>query len=161
MATYIKVRANFKTMLASESVVTGTVEFTPAVAVAAGGTVFAPARVTGHLVAGGVLADSPYADSVNTGVSLVSLPGGVLYTAVAYLRAADGTGIPAITWHLNAISGRDINLADVPLPGNEKPAPLQPTPQPAPQPATPGRRTTFRVDDAGNGLARLVEIEEN
>lgn len=154
MTDYIKVSADFKTMLASESVVAGTVEFTPATVVTDAGTVFAPARITGHLVGGGILADSPYAKTDNAGVKLVALPGGVKYTVTAYLRAADGTGIPAITWALTAITGQDINLANAPVIGDKT--------QTTAQPALPSaRRTAFRVVDAGNGLGRLIEIEEN
>lgn len=154
MTDYIKVSADFKTMLESESVVAGTVEFTPATVVTDAGTVFAPARITGHLVGGGILADSPYAKTDNAGVKLVALPNGARYTATAYLRAADGTGIPAITWALTAITGQDINLADAPVIGDKT--------QTTVQPALPSaRRTAFRVVDAGNGLGRLIEIEEN
>lgn len=154
MTAYIKVSADFKTMLESESAVAGTVEFTPTTVVTDAGTVFAPARITGHLVGGGILADSPYAKTDNAGVKLVALPNGVRYTATAYLRAADGTGIPAITWALTAITGQDINLADAPVIGDKT--------QPSVQPALPSaRRTAFRVVDAGNGLGRLIEIEEN
>lgn len=154
MTNYIKVSADFKTMLESESVVAGTVEFTPTTVVTDAGTVFAPARITGHLVGGGILADSPYAKTDNAGVKLVALPGGVRYTATAYIRAADGTGIPAITWALTAITGQDINLADAPVIGDKT--------QTSVQPALPSaRRTAFRVVDAGNGLGRLIEIEEN
>lgn len=154
MTDYIKVSADFKTMLESESAVAGTVEFTPTTVVTDTGTVFAPARITGHLVGGGILADSPYAKTDNAGVKLVALPNGVRYTATAYLRAADGTGIPAITWALTAITGQDINLADAPVIGDKT--------QPSVQPALPSaRRTAFRVVDAGNGLGRLIEIEEN
>lgn len=154
MTDYVKVSADFKTMLESESAVAGTVEFTPATVVTDTGTVFAPARITGHLVGGGILANSPYAQTDNAGVKLVALPNGVKYTATAYLRAADGTGIPAITWDLTAITGQDINLADAPVIGDK----TQTTAQPA-APST--RRTAFRVVDAGNGLGRLIEIEEN
>lgn len=154
MTDYVKVSADFKTMLESESAVAGTVEFTPATVVTDTGTVFAPARITGHLVGGGILANSPYAKTDNAGVKLVALPNGVKYTATAYLRAADGTGIPAITWDLTAITGQDINLADAPVIGDK----TQTTAQPA-APST--RRTAFRVVDAGNGLGRLIEIEEN
>lgn len=154
MTAYIKVSADFKTMLESESAVAGTVEFTPTTVVTDAGTVFAPAKITGHLVGGGILAASPYAKTDNAGVKLVALPGGVKYTATAYLRAADGTGIPAITWALTAITGQDINLADTPVIGDKT--------QTTAQPATPSaRRTAFRVVDAGNGLGRLIEIEEN
>jgi hypothetical protein len=154
MTAYIKVSADFKTMLESESAVAGTVEFTPAGAVTDAGTVFAPAKITGHLVGGGILADSPYAKTDNAGVKLVSLPNGVRYTATAYLRAADGTGIPTITWALAAITGHDINLADTPVIGDKT--------QTTVPPATPSaRRTAFRVVDAGNGLGRLIEVEEN
>lgn len=154
MTDYIKVSADFKTMLESEPVVAGTVEFTPATVVTDAGTVFAPARITGHLVGGGILADSPYAKTDNAGVKLVALPNGVRYTATAYLRAADGTGIPAITWALTAITGQDINLADAPVIGDKT--------QTTVQSALPSaRRTAFRVVDAGNGLGRLVEVEEN
>lgn len=154
MTAYIKVSADFKTMLESESAVAGTVEFTPTTVVTDAGTVFAPAKITGHLVGGGILADSPYAKTDNAGVKLVALPNGVQYTATAYLRAADGTGIPAITWALTAITGNDINLADTPVIGDK----TQTTAQPAPPSA---RRTAFRVVDAGNGLGRLIEVEEN
>lgn len=154
MTDYVKVSADFKTMLESESAVAGTVEFTPATVVTDTGTVFAPARITGHLVGGGILANSPYAKTDNAGVKLVARPNGVKYTATAYLRAADGTGIPAITWDLTAITGQDINLADAPVIGDK----TQTTAQPA-APST--RRTAFRVVDAGNGLGRLIEIEEN
>lgn len=154
MTDYVKVSADFKTMLESESAVAGTVEFTPATVVTDTGTVFAPARITGHLVGGGILANSPYAKTDNAGVKLVALPNGVKYTTTAYLRAADGTGIPAITWDLTAITGQDINLADAPVIGDK----TQTTAQPA-APST--RRTAFRVVDAGNGLGRLVEVEEN
>lgn len=154
MTDYIKVSADFKTMLESESAVAGTVEFTPTTVVADAGTVFAPARITGHLVNGGILADSPYATTDSSGVKLVALPNGVRYTAIAYLRAADGTGIPAITWALTAITGQDINLADAPVIGEK----TQTTVKPAPPSV---RRTAFRVVDAGNGLGRLVEVEEN
>lgn len=154
MTDYSMVSADFKTMLESESAVAGTVEFTPATVVTDAGTVFAPARITGHLVGGGILANSPYAKTDNAGVKLVALPNGVKYTATAYLRAADGTGIPAITWALTAITGQDINLADAPVIGDK----TQTTAQPA-APST--RRTAFRVVDAGNGLGRLVEVEEN
>lgn len=154
MTNYIKVSADFKTMLEPESAVAGTVEFTPTTVVTDAGTVFAPAKITGHLVGGGILADSPYAKTDNAGVKLVALPGGVRYTATAYLRAADGTGIPAITWALTAITGQDINLADAPVIGDKTQATVQP--------ALPSaRRTAFRVVDAGNGLGRLIEIEEN
>lgn len=154
MTAYIKVSADFKTMLESESAVAGTVEFTPHTVVTDAGTVFAPARITGHLVGGGILADSPYAKTDNAGVKLVALPNGVRYTATAYLRAADGTGIPAITWALTATTGQDINLADAPVIGDKT--------QTSVQPALPSaRRTAFRVVDAGNGLGRLIEIEEN
>lgn len=154
MTAYIKVSADFKTMLESESAVAGTVEFTPTTVVTDAGTVFAPAKITGHLVGGGILADSPYAKTNNAGVKLVALPNGVRYTATAYLRAADGTGIPAITWALTAITGQDINLADAPVIGDKT--------QTSGQPALPSaRRTAFRVVDAGNGLGRLIEIEEN
>ena len=154
MTDYIKVSADFKTMLESESSVAGTVEFTPTTVVTDAGTVFAPAKITGHLVGGGILANSPYAKTDNAGVKLVALPGGVRYTATAYLRAADGTGIPAITWALAAITGQDINLADAPVIGEKT--------QTSVQPALPSaRRTAFRVVDAGNGLGRLIEIEEN
>lgn len=154
MTDYIKVSADFKTMLESESAVAGTVEFTPATVVTDAGTVFAPARITGHLVGGGTLANSPYAKTDNAGVKLVALPNGVKYTATAYLRAADGTGIPAITWALTAITGQDINLANAPVIGDKT--------QTSVQPALPSaRRTAFRVVDAGNGLGRLIEIEEN
>lgn len=154
MTNYIKVSADFKTMLEPESVVAGTVEFTPTTVVTDAGTVFAPAKITGHLVGGGILADSPYAKTDNAGVKLVALPNGVRYTATAYLRATDGTGIPAITWALTAITGHDINLADAPIIGGK----LQTTVQPA----TPSaRRTAFRVVDVGNGLGRLIEVEEN
>ena len=154
MTTYIKVSADFKTMLEHESVVAGTVEFTPTTMVTDSGTVFAPAKITGHLIGGGILADSPYAKTDNAGVKLVALPSGVRYTATAYLRAADGTGIPAITWTLTAITGHDINLADSPVIGDKA--------QTTAQPPTPSaRRTAFRVVDAGNGLGRLVEVEEN
>jgi hypothetical protein len=154
MTAYIKVSADFKTMLESESVVAGTVEFIPTTVVTDAGTVFAPAKITGHLVGGGILADSPYAKTDNAGVKLVALPGGVRYTATAYLRAADGTGIPAITWALTAIAGQDINLADTPVIGDKTQTPAQP--------ALPSaRRTAFRVVDAGNGLGRLIEVEEN
>lgn len=154
MTAYIKVSADFKTMLESESAVAGTVEFTPHTVVTDAGTVFAPAKITGHLVGGGILADSPYAKTDNAGVNLVALPGGVRYTAAAYLRAADGTGIPAITWALTAITGQDINLADAPVIGDK----ARITAPPAPPSA---RRTAYRVVDAGNGLGRLVEVEEN
>lgn len=154
MTDYSMVSADFKTMLESESAVAGTVEFTPATVVTDAGTVFAPARITGHLVGGGILANSPYAKTDNAGVKLVALPNGVKYTATAYLRAADGTGIPAITWALTAITGQDINLANTPVIGDK----TQTTAQPA-APST--RRTAFRVVDAGNGLGRLVEVEEN
>nr|DAO95657.1 MAG TPA: hypothetical protein [Caudoviricetes sp.] len=154
MTDYVKVSADFKTMLESESAVAGTVEFTPATVVTDTGTVFAPARITGHLVGGGILANSPYAKTDNAGVKLVALPNGVKYTATAYLRAADGTGIPAITWDLTAITGQEINLADAPVIGDKT--------QTTVQPALPSaRRTAFRVVDAGNGLGRLIEIEEN
>lgn len=154
MTDYIKLSADFKTMLESESAVAGTVEFTPATVVTDAGTVFAPARITGHLVGGGTLANSPYAKTDNAGVKLVALPNGVKYTATAYLRAADGTGIPAITWALTAITGQDINLANAPVIGDKT--------QTSVQPALPSaRRTAFRVVDAGNGLGRLIEIEEN
>ena len=154
MTNYIKVSADFKTMLESESVVAGTVEFTPNTVVTDAGTVFAPAKITGHLVGGGILADSPYAKTHNAGVKIVALPNGVRYTATAYLRAADGTGIPAITWALTAITGQDINLADAPVIGDKT--------QTTVQPALPSaRRTAFRVVDAGNGLGRLIEVEEN
>lgn len=154
MTDYVKVSADFKTMLESESAVAGTVEFTPATVVTDAGTVFAPARITGHLVGGGILANSPYAKTDNAGVKLVALPNGVKYTATAYLRAADGTGIPAITWALTAITGQDINLANAPVIGDKT--------QTTVQPALPSaRRTAFRVVDAGNGLGRLIEIEEN
>lgn len=154
MTDYIKVSAGFNTMLESESVVAGTVEFTPITVVADAGTVFAPAKITGHLVGGGILADSPYAKADNAGVKLVALPNGVRYTATAYLRAADGTGIPTITWALTAITGHDINLADAPVIGGKM--------QTTVQPATPSaRRTALRVVDAGNGLGRLIEVEEN
>lgn len=154
MTDYIKVSADFKTMLESESAVAGTVEFTPTTVVTDAGTVFAPAKITGHLVGGGILADSPYAKTDNAGVKLVALPTAVGYTATAYLRAADGTGIPAITWALAAITGQDINLADAPVIGEK----TQTTVKPAPPSV---RRTAFRVVDAGNGLGRLVEVEEN
>lgn len=154
MTDYVKVSADFKTMLESEPAVAGTVEFTPATVVTDAGTVFAPVRITGHLVGGGILADSPYAKTDNAGVKLAALPNGIKYTATAYLRAADGTGIPAITWALTAITGQDINLADTPVIGDK----TQTTAQPA-APST--RRTAFRVVDAGNGLGRLVEVEEN
>lgn len=154
MTDYIKVAADFKTMLESESAVAGTVEFTPNTVVTDAGTVFAPAKITGHLVGGGILADSPYAKTDNAGVKLVALPNGVRYTATAYLRAADGTGIPAITWALAAITGQDINLADAPVIGEKTQTTVKPTPPSA-------RRTAFRVVDAGNGLGRLVEVEEN
>lgn len=154
MTDYVKVSADFKTMLESESAVAGTVEFTPATVVTDAGTVFAPARITGHLVGGGILADSPYAKTDNAGVKLVALPNGVKYTATAYLRAADGTGIPAITWALTAITGQDINLANAPVIGDKT--------QTSVQPALPSaRRTAFHVVDAGNGLGRLIEVEEN
>lgn len=154
MTAYIKVSADFKTMLESESAVAGTVEFTPTTVVTDAGTVFAPAKITGHLVGGGILADSPYAKTDNAGVKLVALPNGVRYTATAYLRAADGTGIPTITWALAAITGHDINLADTPVIGDKT--------QTTVPPATPSaRRTAFRVVDAGNGLGRLIEVEEN
>ncbi len=154
MTAYIKVSADFKTMLESESAVAGTVEFTPTTVVTDAGTVFAPAKITGHLVGGGILADSPYAKTNNAGVKLVALPNGVRYTATAYLRAADGTGIPAITWAITAITGQDINLADAPVIGDKT--------QTSVQPALPSaRRTAFRVVDSGNGLGRLIEIEEN
>lgn len=154
MTNYIKVSADFKTMLEPESVVAGTVEFTPTTVVTDAGTVFAPAKITGHLVGGGILADSPYAKTDNAGVKIVALPNGVRYTATAYLRAADGTSIPAITWALTAITGQDINLADAPVIGDKT--------QTTVQPATPSaRRTAFRVVDAGNGLGRLIEVEEN
>lgn len=154
MTDYIKVSADFKTMLESEPAVAGTVEFTPTTVVTDAGTVFAPAKITGHLVGGGILANSPYAKTDNAGVKLAALPNGIKYTATAYLRAADGTGIPAITWALTAITGQDINLADTPVIGDK----TQTTVQPAPPSA---RRTAFRVVDAGNGLGRLIEIEEN
>ncbi|WP_049344049.1 hypothetical protein [Rothia mucilaginosa] len=154
MTAYIKVSADFKTMLESESAVAGTVEFTPTTVVTDAGTVFAPAKITGHLVGGGILADSPYAKTDNAGVKLVALPGGVRYTATAYLRAADGTGIPAITWALTAITGQDINLADAPVIGDKTQATVQPSPPSA-------RRTAFRVVEAGDGLGRLIEVEEN
>ena len=154
MTAYIKVSADFKTMLESESAVAGTVEFTPTTVVTDAGAIFVPAKITGHLVGGGILADSPYAKTDSNGVKIVALPNGVRYTATAYLRAADGTGIPAITWGLTAITGQDINLANTPVIGDKT--------QTTVQPATPSaRRTAFRVVDAGNGLGRLVEVEEN
>lgn len=154
MTTYIKVSADFKTMLESESAIAGTVEFTPTTVVTDSGTVFVPAKITGHLVGAGTLADRPYAKTDNAGVNLVATPSGVRYTATAYLRAADGTGIPAITWILTATTGHDINLAETPVTGDK----TQTTVQPAPPSA---RRTAFRVVDAGNGLGRLIEVEEN
>ena len=148
---YAIIHANLAThqLIAGESVpiTSGVVSFIPAAMSHDANTVYTACEVKGYLV-NGVL--RTHAHGGARGVQLIAP---ARYNVQVSARTATSRQIIIDCIPITVQPGQEINLATA-IGGQD----INPADTPAP-PST--RRAAFRVVDAGNGLGRLIEVEEN
>lgn len=150
-AKYAAVHANLAThqLLAGEPVpiTSGIVTFTPTSMSHDATTLYTACEVKGYLV-DGVLRSHAYGGA--RGVQLIAP---AKYNVQVSARSSGTRPIIINCIPITVQPGQEINLVTA-IGGQE----IDPADTSAPPSA---RRTAFRVVDAGNGLGRLIEVEEN